>query len=191
MLPIVALLLELAFIAGTVVALMLFGPQNPHTAKDNTSGVALVLRLLPEYVGRKDVAFVLFDNEEKGLLGASAFVKAHPQLHKQAFVVNLDCVSDGDTLLFAYSRAAKRCPQAQRILAALEAEAPRYGKRAKSGQSPRVLYPSDQMAFARGAAFAALKGKRILYLDRIHTAKDTVFDDQNLLCLAQVIKKAI
>lgn len=180
-----------AAVIFAVVGLMLFGPQNPHTANDNTSGVAMVLRLLPEYAARKDVAFVLFDNEEKGLLGASAFVKAHKSLHKQAFVVNLDCVSDGDALLYAYSKAAKKYPQAARIIAALEEIAPRFGKRAKAGQSPKVLYPSDQMAFVLGTAFAALKGKRVLYLDRIHTAKDTVFDDANLLCIAQVIQKAI
>ena len=174
-----------------VMGLMLFGPQNPHTANDNTSGVAAVLMLLPAYIGRRDVAFVLFDNEEKGLLGSSTFVKAHRALHKQAFVVNLDCVSDGDTLLYAYSKAAKKCPQVQRMIDALKDAAPRYGKCAKEGQSPKVLYPSDQMVFVRGTAFAALKGKKILYLDRIHTVKDTVFDEQNLLCLAEVIKKAI
>lgn len=174
-----------------VVGLMLFGPQNPHTANDNTSGVALVLSLLHDYAGRSDVALVLFDNEEKGMLGSSAFVKAHPGLQKQAFVVNLDCISDGDTLLYAYSKAAERCPQAKRIMAALEEIAPQHGKKPATGRSPRVLYPSDQMVFTRGTAFAALKGKRILYLDRIHTAKDTVFDETNLDCIADVIKKAI
>lgn len=180
-----------AAVIFSVVGLMLFGPQNPHTANDNTSGVAAVLRLMRDYVGRGDVAFILFDNEEKGLLGASAFVKAHPQMQKQAFVVNLDCVSDGDTLLFAYSKAAKRCASVKQIEDALGESAPEYGKTAKTGQSPRVLYPSDQMVFLRGTAFAALKGKKILYLDRIHTAKDTVFEEANLLCLMEVIKKAI
>ncbi len=174
-----------------VVGLMLFGPQNPHTANDNTSGVALVLGLLAEYAGRGDVAFVLFDNEEKGLLGSSAFVNAHKGLQKQAFVVNLDCISDGDTMLFAYAKGAKDHVLTKKIIAALKETAPKYGKRAKAGQAPRVLYPSDQMVFARGTAFAALKGKRILYLDRIHTAKDTVFDEANLMCLNEVIKKAI
>lgn len=174
-----------------ILGLMLFGPQNPHTANDNTSGVAAVLTLLPEYAGRSDVAFVLFDNEEKGLLGSSAFVKAHPVLQRQAFVVNLDCVSDGDTLLFVYAKGAKHHAMTQKIIAALEETAPRYGKKATSGQSPKVLYPSDQMVFVRGTAFAALKGKRILYLDRIHTAKDTVFDDSNLLCLCEVVQKTI
>lgn len=173
------------------IALMIFGPQNPHTANDNTSGVVAVLRLLPDYLGRKDVAFVLFDNEEKGLLGSSAFVKAHPQMKKQAFVVNLDCVSDGDTLLYAYSKAAKHCPQVDRLLASLEKNAPEYGKQARSGQTPKVIYPSDQAVFSCGTAFAALKGKKLLYLDRIHTAKDTIFDESNLLCLCHVIREAI
>lgn len=174
-----------------IVGLMLFGPQNPHTANDNTSGVAMVLALLPELADRKDIAFVLFDNEEKGLLGSSAFAKAHKTLQKQAVVLNFDCVSDGDTLLYAYNKGAKNCALIKKIIAALEETAPRYGKQIMTGQSPRVLYPSDQMAFARGTAFASLKGKRILYLDRIHTEKDTVFDETNLLCLMETMKKAV
>ena len=187
---IVAPLLSSAVIFA-ILGLMLFGPQNPHTANDNTSGVAAVLSVMPEYAGRSDVAFVLFDNEEKGLLGSSAFIKAHPAMQKQVFVVNLDCVSDGDSLLFAYAKGAKRCALTQKIIAALEETAPQYGKRAVTGQSPKVFYPSDQLVFARGTAFAALKGKKVLYLDRIHTAKDTVFDDRNLLCLYDIVRKAI
>jgi len=176
---------------GGAIWLMLCGPANPHTANDNTSGVAAVLLLLHAFSGREDVAFVLFDNEEKGLLGSSAFVKRHSALQKRAFVVNLDCVSDGDTLLYAGSRTGMKAKQAERILQALRQISPEYGKRAESGVSPRVLYPSDQMAFARGTAFAALKGRRILYLDRIHTAKDTVFDDANLLCIAKAVTQGL
>ncbi len=187
---IAAPLLCAAIIWG-VMFLMFFGPQNPHTANDNTSGVAVALRLMAAYAGRRDVAFVLFDNEEKGLLGASAFVKAHGALRRQAFVVNLDCVSDGDTLLYAYARAAGDDARTARMIAALKETAPKYGKRAMAAPTPRAFYPSDQKVFARGTALAALKGKRILYLDRIHTAKDTVFDESNLLCLTEAIQKAI
>ena len=151
----------------------------------------MVLALLPEYADRKDIAFVLFDNEEKGLLGSSAFAKAHKTLQKQAVVLNFDCVSDGDTLLYVYNKGAKNCALIKKIIAALEETAPRYGKQIMTGQSPRVLYPSDQMAFVRGTAFASLKGKRILYLDRIHTEKDTVFDETNLLCLAEIVRKVM
>ncbi|MBR2942968.1 MAG: M28 family peptidase [Clostridia bacterium] len=176
---------------GGIIWLMLFGPANPHTANDNTSGVAAVLLLLHAFVGREDVAFVLFDNEEKGLLGASAFVKARPALQKRTFVVNLDCISDGDTLLYAGSKAGMKSDAAKRILKALEEIAPGYGKRTEHGASPGTLYPSDQMVFKRGTAFAALKGRRILYLDRIHTAKDIVFEDDNLLCIAEAIKAGL
>ena len=178
-------------VAGAVVALMLFGPANPHTANDNTSGVAMVLLAMHLFKGRDDVAFVLFDNEEVGLLGSSAFVKAHASLSRRALVLNFDCISDGDTLLLAGSKIVMNGLQGKKIVSVLEETAAQYGKKGSSGIAPKVLYPSDQLLFRRGAAFAALKGKRILYMDRIHSAKDTVFDDSNLLCLAEVLEKAI
>lgn len=185
----------LGVVAGTLVSaaalmLLLFGPANPHTANDNTSGVALLLLLLHAFQGRTDVAFVLFDNEEIGLLGSSAFIKAHMQTARRAFVLNLDCVSDGDMLMLAGSPRAMRSVKGKRLSRALGENAPACGKRWKTGEWMRVLYPSDQLLFPYGAAFAALKGKRILYMDRIHSARDTVFDDSNLLCLMQVIQTA-
>ena len=178
-------------LAGMVVGLMLFGPANPHTANDNTSGVAMVLLAMHLFKGRDDVAFVLFDNEEVGLLGTSAFVKAHASLSRRALVLNFDCISDGDTLLLAGNKIVMNGLQGKKIVSVLEETAAQYGKKGSSGIAPKVLYPSDQLLFRRGAAFAALKGKRILYMDRIHSAKDTVFDDSNLLCLAEVLEKAI
>lgn len=178
-------------LAGMVVGLMLFGPANPHTANDNTSGVAMVLLAMHLFKGRDDVAFVLFDNEEVGLLGSSAFVKAHASLSRRALVLNFDCISDGDTLLLAGSKIVMNGLQGKKIVSVLEETAAQYGKKGSSGIAPKVLYPSDQLLFRRGAAFAALKGKWILYMDRIHSAKDTVFDDSNLLCLAEVLEKAI
>ena len=47
------------------------------------------------------------------------------------------------------------------------------------------------MLFPRGTAFAALKGKRILYMDRIHTAKDTMLEEKNIECLVKVIEESI
>lgn len=174
-----------------MIWLMLAGPENPHTANDNTSGTAMVLLAMRLLGAREDVAYVFFDNEEKGLLGSSAFVKKHPAQQKNAFVLNLDCVSDGGTMLYACSKHAWKLPQAKAVAAALEETAPAYGLKPMSAPSPKVLYPSDQMAFARGTAFASLKGKRILYLDRIHTKHDTVFEDRNLLCLMEVIARAL
>ncbi len=47
------------------------------------------------------------------------------------------------------------------------------------------------MLFPRGTAFAALKGKKLLYLNRIHTPRDTVLEERNLLCLAEIIRQAV
>lgn len=178
-------------VSAGLLALMFVGPANPHNANDNTSGVLCVLEAAARWKARKDVAFVLFDNEEKGLLGASAFIAAHPQPARRCLIVNLDCIGDGDTLLYTGTKRAMAHPLAGRILAALEETAPQRGKKAVSGEFPKWLYPSDQMLFPRGTAFAALKGKRLLYLDRIHTAKDTVLDERNLLCLLDVLEKSM
>lgn len=186
------LLSALAGFAGAMLVLliMLAGPANPHTANDNTSGVLTVLLLAKKMKDKPGVAFVLFDNEEKGLFGSQAFIKAHPQAARR-FLVNLDCVGDGDTLLYTGMKVGMRMPQAKRLLAAMERIAPEYGMRAVSGEFPKWIYPSDQMLFSRGTAFAALKGKRILYMDRIHTAKDTVLEERNIECLVKVIGESV
>ena len=170
-----------------VLYLMLAGPANPHTANDNTSGVLAVLLLAQRMKDKQGVAFVLFDNEEKGLLGSQAFIKAHPQAARR-FLVNLDCIGDGDTLLYTGMKGGMRMPQAKRLLAAMERIAPEHGMKTASGEFPKWIYPSDQMLFPRGTAFAALKGKRILYMDRIHTARDTVLEERNIECLLETMQ---
>ena len=84
-----------------VLLLMMFGPANRHNANDNTSGVVTVLEILdsmPENQRHK-VCFVLFDLEEAGLIGSSAYRKAHKQDTEHQIVLNLDCVGDGDHIL--------------------------------------------------------------------------------------------
>lgn len=173
--------------AALVLMLMLAGPQNPHTANDNTSGVLTVLLAMEQLKEKRNIAFALFDNEEKGLLGSLAFIKAHPQAAR-CFLLNLDCVGDGETLLYTGTKPSLRMPQAKRFLAALEQTASQYGMKSVCGEFPKWIYPSDQMLFPRGTAIAALKGRKILYLDRIHTARDTVLESRNIECLLDALK---
>ncbi len=173
-----------------ILLIMFFGVSNPHTANDNTSGVLLVLLLMARLKDKPGVAFVLFDNEETGLWGSQAFIKAHPQASGR-FLVNLDCVGDGDTLLYTGMPRGLRMPQAVRLQKAMERIAPQYSMKTAGGAFPRWLYPSDQMLFPRGTAFAALKGRKLLYLNRIHTPRDTVLDERNILCLAEIIEQAV
>ena len=162
--------------------MMIAGPANKHTANDNTSGVITLIEImesLPE--GKRDgVIFVFFDLEEAGLIGSSAFVKAHPEV-KRVPLINFDCVSDGDHILFALTKGA-------RSLADALAEC--YvgdGKKTVDVAKRGTVYPSDQMLFTKGVGVAALKRSKlgILYMDRIHTSRDTVFDEENIRLLKE------
>ena len=175
--------------AGAALALvvMLAGPANPHTANDNTSGVLAVLLAMQRLKEKRGIAFVLFDNEEKGLFGAQAFIRAHPQAARR-FLLNLDCVGDGNTVLYTGTKLSMKTPQAKRFYAALEKAAAERGMQAEQGEFPKWIYPSDQMLFPRGTAVAALRGKKILYLDRIHTARDTKLEEKNIECLLEAMQ---
>ena len=167
--------------------LLVFGPANKHTANDNTSGVIGVLEtalaLPPERRG--DVAFVLFDNEELGVLGSACFAFKHPRARREAVVLNLDCVSDGDTILLALP---KNCPDGleRRLRACF---APSAGKRIEIGYAKETFYPSDQVNFRKGVGIAALQRTKrgLLYLDRLHTERDVIFEESNI----EFIKNAL
>lgn len=89
--------------------LLLAGVPNPHNVNDNTSGVCGVLTLMEAFAAERpaDIAFVLFDNEEKGLLGSSALAKAHPQVAKEKLVLNMDCIGVGEAMLLMLPKAVR------------------------------------------------------------------------------------
>lgn len=164
--------------------LLLAGPANRHTANDNTSGVVTLLeimRLLPKE-RQSEAAFVFFDLEEAGLLGAAGFAAKHPRVKKNTLLLNFDCVSDGDRILLALRKgAASERERLERCFAPAE------------GLSVQVLtkgafYPSDQICFHRGVGVAALKYSKLLrteYMDRIHTDRDVIFQEKNIEMLAK------
>lgn len=167
---------------------MLDGKANRHTANDNTSGVMTVLELaltLPEEQ-RKNVCIVFFDNEERGLLGSSAFAKEHPKAKKNALVLNFDCVSDGDYIQLYPSRAVKKDGD---TLRALDAAFVGSGKKTCETVKGFGFYPSDQAGFRRGVGICALKKSPVLgyYMDRIHTVRDTVMEEENIGVLRESV----
>ena len=187
------LLSELFLFAGMIAVLLLMtaGPANKHTANDNTSGVVTVLTLADRLAGRKDVCFVLFDNEESGLFGSAAFAKQHKNARDHTLVVNFDCVSDGDWILFLSSRSICRKTasheefrEAVRRLCATTDKLPLFAS------SMAAIYPSDQMNFKKTIAVASLNKSRNpligYYMNRIHTPKDTVFDENNIALLTDL-----
>lgn len=165
----------------TLLLLLLFGPANRSNANDNTSGVVTLLeiaRTMPENQRHK-VCFVLFDQEELGLLGSSFYRSRHRKASNMQVVLNLDCVGDGDHLRMF---PTKRLKQDKRKLSSLYRACGYFGKKDllvhEKGFS---IYPSDQMNFPYGVGICALRKKRkTLYLSRIHTKKDTVLEETNV-----------
>ena len=173
--------LSLAILLVAEMWLILAGPANKHTANDNTSGVTVLLDLmntLPEDL-RGEAAFVFFDLEEMGLFGSAGFASGHKAVMKNTLLLNFDCVSDGDTILFAVGKGAKKyIPALQSAFPATDSHSVEIGCKG-------VFYPSDQANFRRGVGVAALKKTRrgILYMDRIHTKRDTVYEAGNIAFL--------
>lgn len=173
-------LLWLILLFGSI-GLMIFGPANPSNANDNTSGVVSVLeiaRSLPEKY-RKDVCFVLFDLEEAGLIGSASYRKTHKKASDSQLVLNLDCVGEGNDILFFPTAKLK---QNRQRIAALEKITGYFGKKTVTLRTKGFsIYPSDQAHFPYGVGICALNRSKLgLYLSRIHTKKDTILDVTNI-----------
>ncbi len=163
------------------ILLLICGPANKHTANDNTSGTITVLQTMqampPEL--REQAAFVLFDLEEAGLLGSSGFASAHKKAMEKKPVINFDCVSDGEHILFAIRKKARS------LTDLLQSCYPSTADITAETATRGCIYPSDQSAFPCGVGVAALKCGvgGILYMNRIHTPRDTVFREENIAFL--------
>lgn len=182
-----------AFCVGIAACVLLFlplfaGKANPHTANDNTSGVAVLCCLLDtmDEEMRRRTAFVFFDHEEIGLIGSAQFRKKHRAGVERALVVNLDCVADGDTIMIILNKRARRDygNALRRAFDRVEDKEVRFEK------SSVTLYPSDQIQFPCNAAVAAFHRHCIFgyYLSRIHTSRDTCFDERNIAYLSKSLR---
>lgn len=157
------------------------GKPNPHTANDNTSGVITLVEIYASMTEeqKKQTALVFFDNEENGLFGSSWFARKHKKEGlKQKLVLNFDCVSDGDHILFVQNRPAKK-RYGKAVAAAFPAT---DAKKVHLASAATTFYPSDQANFPVNMAVSAMKRNKLvgLYMNKIHTIRDTVFDEANI-----------
>ena len=164
-----------------LLLLLIIGPANKNNANDNTSGVVTLLeiaRTLPENQ-RYKVCFVLFDLEEAGLIGSASYRKKHKEVTDNQLVLNLDCVGDGDHLMMF---PGKQLRKNRKKLTSLYRACGYFGKKSLLVHEKGIsVYPSAQKHFPYGVGICALrKQKKILYMSRIHTQKDTVLDITNV-----------
>ena len=184
-----AIMLSWLLAMGAILYVFVLGPANPHTVNDNSSGVVTLCELYAalDDAERARCAFVFFDHEETGLFGSSLFASMHKKAMKDRLLLNFDCVSDGDHLLFVESRRARRL--AGEALA--EAFASSADKQSLFAGPLGAFYPSDQIHFPCGVGVAAMNKAPLigLYMSRIHTARDTVCDEANFAFLVGGVRR--
>lgn len=177
----------LAFFAAFValLAVQIYGPANKHNVNDNTSGVSALLETMariPEEA-RGSVAFILFDNMEKGRKGSKAYAADHLETQHTSFVVNLDSVGVGDTFVASVPSLAKQLPQYEKLAALMQES----GRDVRFHSSVTTRGNSDFRSFKCGVGITAYRQVSGvgLYLGDLHTARDTHADQANLTFLAE------
>lgn len=177
---------EVVYLAGyfsllLLLLLMIAGPANRNNANDNTSGVVTLLEIMKTLSEnqRDKVCFVLFDLEEAGLIGSASYRKRHRDASKTQLVLNLDCVGDGDEI---YLFPSKKVRKNEEMLSLLRKCAGNFGeKNITIKENGFTVYPSDQNNFPYGVGICALhQGGFGLYMDKIHTNRDTVLEITNV-----------
>jgi hypothetical protein len=173
--------------------LMRNGPANVNNANDNTSGVVTLLeiaRTLPT-AHRSKVCFVLFDLEEKGTKGSSAYRKTHKAATEKQVILNLDCVGDGDHILLM---PTKKVRKDAKLIAKLRYLGGWFGnKQILVVDKGFCSYNSDHKNFPLAVgvgAFHKKKGKGYV-LDKIHTKYDTNLEITNVNLLRAALTTLI
>lgn len=162
-----------------------YGPANRSNANGNSSGVLALMAAAREAGFDKRVCLVFLDNNERTLLGASAFKKKHAEQASKRLFLNLDCVGDGEDLLLIPSKYSRWDGD---LLSALET-AFRSGEEMR----PRVLtkglqfYPSDGRKFKFHVDLCACRYLAGLgyYIPHLRTKKDTVLEEGNVAYIAR------
>lgn len=161
--------------------LMFFAFKNPKNHNDNTSGVSVVLSLAERLEDEqlKNVAFILFDNEEKGKKGSKAFFADHKEEMKDRLVINFDCVGNGENFLFITMKEAENKKEYALLKERMQSGAgyQTYFYPAKGSHSN-----SDHKNFPCGVGCEACKRTKggMFYTPRIHTPRDIVADNANI-----------
>lgn len=163
--------------------------SNKHNKNDNTSGVAAVMSLASE-INDGRIAFVLFDNEEKGLLGSKAFSKEHKNIINDKLVINFDCVGNGDQMIFIVKEKVEK-HELYEILKSVIVSS--EGFEVHHLPAKKSLGNSDHKNFDCGIGVMASKRAKIVrfFTGRIHTSRDTVASSENIYFLADIMKNFI
>ena len=168
-----------------------YGPANRSNANGNTSGVLALLAIAKALPHNKRVCLVFLDNNERNLLGASAFRKKHPGAASNSLFFNFDCVGDGEHLLLMPSKLSR---WDESLLSALNKAFSDEGTvHAKVLTQGLVYYPSDHRKFKFHVAVCACRRLAGLgyYIPRLRTKRDTVLSLDNITAITEGISRFV
>lgn len=162
--------------------------DNKFNYNDNTSGIATILDMIDN---KPNIAFILFDNEEKGLLGSKAFSKKHSELTNKLFV-NLDCVGNGDHFLLI-----SQCENINNEKLNQYLQNVKNNFDSLNNHKYQILFfpkqgsvcNSDHRNFKNSIGVVACKKGKLIkyYASKIHTNRDKVCDVENLEFLSKIL----
>lgn len=168
------------------IILFVLGIPNKQNLNDNTSGVLTIFKIAAELkeLNSSKVAFVLFDNEEWGLIGSKIFKKQNKNIENKLFI-NFDCVGVGDNIIVIGDDDSIH--EAKNIV---EKKEKIEGKNILVEKMDLSKAKSDEKTFKRRIRFAAFhrNKKGQLYVDNIHTKKDNDLDINNINSISLIIK---
>ena len=166
--------------------LMMRAFENKNNFNDNTSGVSVLLSIIDLLSADQlsNLAFIFFDNEEKGKKGSAAYVKDHKEQMNDRFLVNFDCVGNGDYIIFIAQKDAVSSKEFEMLKDSF-IEDDRF--KVDFTTHKKAQSNSDHKNFAKGVACVACKRSKwgIFYTPYIHTPKDIVADNANIAYLSK------
>lgn len=159
--------------------------KNKNNHNDNTSGVSTVLSIIDGLTKEEldNVAFILFDNEEKGKKGSKAYFNDHKEQMKDKFLVNFDCVGNGNTVIFIAQKDAIDSEEYRNIQKLFDKNS---GFDLQFLTYKQADSNSDHKNFPKGVACVVCKKAKngLLYTPHIHTNKDVIANNSNITFLS-------
>ena len=164
------------------------GFKNKNNFNDNTSGVATILSIINGLSKEElnEVAFILFDNEEKGKKGSKAYFNDHKEQMQDKFMINFDCVGNGNNVIFIAQKDAIFTDEYNLLKSSF---GPNEEFNLEFLTYKQADSNSDHKNFPKGVACVVCKkmNNGLLYTPNIHTNRDIIANNQNIDYISKYI----